>query len=271
MIFLCAAAVAQQLSFEVVSIKPAAPSAMNQIQMRQSSDPGMVRYSNFALRDLIRIAFRVKDFQVEGPEWMDSTRFEFQGKLPAGASEDQAPEMLQAALAERFKLAVHRETKDHAIFALVAAKGGPKLKTAENPVPDGAVPGRGGRGGRGSMRVEVDESGAHLKASSVTLAGLAEMLSRFSERPIVDMSGITGQYDFDLVLSPEALQAARGGARTIAPAAEGGAGRGPADAASSGPGTIHEAVQKYGLRLEARKAPMEMVVVDHVEKTPTEN
>ena len=234
-------------SFEVVSIKAAQPSPMNQIQMRQSSDPGMVRYSNHSLRDLIRIAYRIKDFQVQGPEWMDTARFDVTGKLPAGASEQQVPEMLQSMLTDRFKMTVHREKSDHAVFALVAAKGGPKLKAAENPVASGAP--------RGRMQVEVGDDGAHVKAASVTLSGLSEMISRFSERPIVDMSGIEGQYDFDLVLSPEALRAARGGGAEAAPSQ----------------GTIHEALEKYGLKLEPRKAAMDTVVVDHVEKIPTEN
>src|SRR5579872_4465515 len=100
--FICGVAFAQSISFDVVSIKPAAPSPMNQLRVLQSSDPGMVRYSNYALRDLIRIAYRVKVFQVEGPEWIDNTRFEIQAKLPAGATQAQVPEMLQTMLAERF-------------------------------------------------------------------------------------------------------------------------------------------------------------------------
>src|SRR5579872_1576528 len=234
-------------SFEVVSIKAAEPSPANQIRMRQSSDPGMVHYGNHALRDLIRIAYRLKDFQVEGPQWIDSARFDVTGKLPAGATEQQVPEMLQSMLADRFKLVAHRDNKDHAIFALVAAKGGPKLKAAENPVADGAP--------RGRMSMEVDDSGAHLKAASVTLSSLSEMISRFSERPIIDMSGIQGQYDFDLVLSPEALQAARGGGAETAPSH----------------GTVQDAVEKYGLKLEPRKAAMDTLVIDHIEKVPTEN
>lgn len=263
---ICCMAFAQQpapkLSFEVVSIKPSAPQPMNQMRMQRSSDPGRVRFNSFSLRDYIRLAYRIKDFQVQGPEWIDSARFDVEGKFPEGATEAQVPEMLKSMLEDRFKLTVHRETKDHAVFALVAAKGGPKLKPAEAPA-EGAPAGRGGRGG--GMTVQVDDQGAHLKASGATLASLAEMLSRFAERPVVDMSGIEGQYDFDLLLSPEALRAGRGGPAITGPAR--GDNGSPADAASSGPGTVHEAVQSYGLKLEPRKAAMDMVIVDHIERT----
>jgi uncharacterized protein (TIGR03435 family) len=258
----CSLALAQQpaakIAFDVVSIKPSAPQPMNQIRMGRSSDPGRARFTAFSLRDYVRVAYRVKDFQVQGPEWMDSARFDVEGKFPEGATEAQVPEMLQSMLADRFKLTVHTEKKDHAVFALVASKGGAKLKPAENPT-EGAPGGRGGPG-RGGVMMQVDDAGAHLKAPSATLANLTEVMSRFSERPIVDMTGIEGQYDFDLVLSTEAIRGGRGPG-----------GPAPTDAASDGPGTIHEAVQKYGLKLEPRKMAMDIVTVDHIEKTPPEN
>ena len=289
MLVSCCAALGQQpaakISFEVVSIKPAAPSPMGQMRMNRGGDPGRARFSNFSLRDYIRVAYRVKDFQVEGPEWIESARFDVEGKFPEGATEAQVPEMLQSMLADRFKLTLHRNTKEHAIFALVAGKGGPKLKASEAVPADGGAPGgdsgRGGRGGmpRGGMTMEIDDAGAHLKASGVTLATLAEMISRFTEQPVVDMSGIEGQYDFDLLLAPEALRNGPGPA---------GGGRGPGpiggapapqseganpvpQAQSSRAGTMHEAVQAYGLKLEPRKSQMEILIVDHIEKTPSEN
>lgn len=262
-----------KIAFEVVSVKPTAPGPMNQIRMMRSSDPGRVRFAGFSLRALIRTAYRIKDFQVEGPEWIDSARFDVEGKFPEGVGEDKVPEMLQTMLADRFKLTVHHENKEHGIFALVAAKGGPRLKPTEAPAPDPNLQPSGPGGGpshRGMMTVQVDGDGAHVKAMGTTLSNLSELISRFAERPIIDMTGIQGEYDFDLVLSPEALQ---GG--TVHVVAGGGdhspEGGNPADAASGKAGTIHEAVQAYGLKLEARKAPMDMLIVDHIEKTPTEN
>lgn len=271
----CGAALAQPAQkpqFEVASVKPAAPSPMNQIRTNLSADGAMVRYTNVSLKDVIRVAYRVKDFQVEGPDWLDSTRFDITARLPAGSSEKEIPEMLQSLLASRFHLSLHRETKAHAIYALVVAKGGPRLKPAENQVAGSGVP-------HATSTMQMDAAGMHLKASA-TLASLGEMISRFSERPVVDMTGIKGLYDFDLVFSPETLHGMPAGVRAaMAPAGgPGGPGGPPAGASegsmpgtSDGSGSIFDSVDRYGLKLEARKAPMEILVVDRIEKTPTEN
>ena len=193
--FLLRLALGQQpakIAFEVASIKPSKPMSMGQVRVGMNVDAGMLRYSNTNLRDCIRTAYRVKEFQVEGPDWLGSTRFDIVAKLPDGASKDQVPEMLQSLLAERFKLALHRDTKEHAIYALVPAKGGPKLKAAEVAAGGNAAPGGLPRGG---IAVRMDPAGMHLKASSMTLPNLAETISRFCERPVVDATGIDGQYD----------------------------------------------------------------------------
>jgi uncharacterized protein (TIGR03435 family) len=261
-------AFAQQ--FEVASIKPAEPSPMGQIRVGMRADAGMLRYSNVSLKDCIRNAYRVKDFQVKGPDFIESARFDITAKLPDGASQDQIPEMLQALLAERFKLTLHHESKEHAVYALVAGKGGLKLKPAEvtaGPAagPAGPPPGPGAGGlPRGGMMVRMDEAGAHLKSPSVTLSNFAEMLSRFSERPVVDMTGIQGQYDFDLVFTPEVMH---GPGRMMAGSPPPNSGEAPAEKAAS----MQEAVQKYGLKMEPRKAPMDLLIIDHIENTPTEN
>jgi uncharacterized protein (TIGR03435 family) len=257
-------------AFEVASIKPSEPMPMGQMRIRMTADAGMLRYTNVSLKDCIRVAYRVKDFQVQGPDWIASARFDIVAKIPDGVSQDQIPEMLQSLLAERFKLAFHRETKQHAIYAMVAAKDGPKLKPAEtpagNPAPSGGTPPPTGMP-RGPMMIQVDQEGAHLKTPSATLANLAEAISRFSERPVVDMTGIQGQYDFDLVFSPETLRGGPAGMRPPMPPPGGNdASSSPEPAAS-----IYDSVRRYGLKLEPRKAPMEILVIDHIEKTPTEN
>jgi uncharacterized protein (TIGR03435 family) len=277
--FSCCTAFGQQpsdkIAFEVASIKSSAPLPMGQIRTGMNADAGMLRYTNVSLKDCIRVAYRVKDFQVQGPDWIGNTRFDIVAKLPAGSSQDHIPEMLQALLADRFKLTLQRDTKEHAIYALVVAKGGPKLKPAEVPTGDGAVAGaNSGRGAipRGAVSMRMDPAGMHLQAPSVTLATLGEMISRFSERPIVDMTGIQGQYDFDLVFLPETTRGMPAAARgAMPPPPPGESGRPPSDAQAEGAGSIYDSVQRYGLKLEPRKAPMEVLVVDHIERTPTEN
>ncbi|QOY88354.1 TIGR03435 family protein [Paludibaculum fermentans] len=282
LILSCCAAFGQQaagtLAFEVASIKLSEPQQMGRIRIMMNTDGGMLRYSNVSLKDCVRNAFRVKEFQIEGPEWMGNQRFDIVAKFPEGATEKQVPEMLQALLTERFKLTVHRNTKEGAIYALVAGKNGPKLKPAETTAPAAAPDAKtpGGAPPRGGVMMSMGPEGAHLKAPSVTVSGLAEMISRFAERPVVDMTGIEGQYDFDLVFTPETMRGMPGGGRGPmgGPGAGGpppGGGAPPSDIPVERAGSIYDSVQQYGLKLEPRKAPMEMLVVDHIEKTPTEN
>jgi uncharacterized protein (TIGR03435 family) len=263
----CATTFAQsaptKLSFEVASIKPAEPSPANQIRIGLSADAGVLRYTNVSVKDCIRVGFRVKDFQIEGPDWLDSIRYDIVARLPAGSATTQIPEMLQSLLADRFKLTLHRDTKEHAIYALIVGKNGAKLKPAEVLTSDGQA-------GRGGMQVRVDEAGAHLQAPSATLAMLSEMISRFSERPVVDMTRIEGQYDFDLVFSPETLRGVRQAAGGAMPSPGQGAGH-PDSNPEASAGSIYDSVQKYGLKLDPRKAPMEILIVDRIEKAPTEN
>jgi len=100
-------------------------------------DAARVDIGSMSLAELIRIAYRVKAYQVSGPDWMASERFDVLAKLPEGASSAQVPEMLQALLAERFKLTMHRESKEHAVYALVVGRNGPKLKES---APDADAP-----------------------------------------------------------------------------------------------------------------------------------
>ena len=310
----CGAAFGQQpaerLSFEVASIRPAAPPEMGRIRIGMNADGGMLRYTNVSLREVIRVAYRVKDFQIEGPDWLGNDRFDIQAKFPEGATQDQVPEMLQSLLADRFKLSLHRETKEHAIYALVVGKDGPKLKPAEVQTPnapamkDGSSPDQGsenaanakataegaragstdrnvrfgggdrpaGGPGRGLMMMSMDPSGMHLKASSITLGGLGDAISRFTERPVVDMTGIQGQYDFDLAFSPETIRGLqRAGGGPMPPPGGDRPAEGETASAPEQGGSVFDAVQRYGLKLEPRKAPLEILTIDHIEKTPTEN
>lgn len=267
-------------AFEVASIKAAQPSPMGRIRVMMNADAEMLRYTNVSLKDCLRIAYRVKEFQIQGPDSLDK-RYDIAAKIPAGVSQDQVPEMLQSMLEERFKLKLHRDTKEHAVYALVAAKDGPKLKPAEVQMGTPAAPGpgmvvrpmAGGPSGppRNAVMMQVDGAGAHLKAPSATLGNLADMISRFTERPVIDATGISGQYDFDLVFSPESMRGMPGGMR-VGPGP--GPGDGPpraAESAAEPAGSIYDSVKAYGLRLDPRKAPMEILIIDHIESEPTEN
>jgi uncharacterized protein (TIGR03435 family) len=190
--------------------------------------------------------------------------------------------------------------------ALVVGKGGPKLKEAvaePEPAPEaeGAAPKPGtmafgtangtatvtrssdGRGatvrmpGSGTTKMTMNDGVMHMEMSKVTMKQFAEALSNYADRPVVDKTGLTGNYQVSLEMSlADLMQIARangigipGGA--MAPPGAGAAGAGPAQAADPGSGGVFSAVQALGLKLEPRKEPVETIVVDHAEKTPTEN
>jgi len=249
-------------TFEVASIKPSDPNPSNTVWIGMDANAGTVHYTNITLRDCIRAAYRVRDFQVQGPDWIRDARYEITAKLAAG-TQDQIPEMLQSLLAERFKLSLRRGTKDQQVNALVIGKDGPRLKVAEAKVAGQLMTALGPDGKpRPAMTYAVLPSGVQLRAPAATLATVAEFLSRLMERPVVDMTGLTGQYDMTLMFMPEMM----GG--ISASAATNGDGR-PAFP-EPGP-SLFDAVLQYGLKLEARKAPMELLTVVHAERTPTEN
>ena len=139
-------------TFNVASIKPSEPITPAMVQAGRIHagmriDGARVDIGNFTLLQLITKAYDVKTYQVQGPSWMTpmAQRFDIVANLPAGATKEQVPQMLQALLAERFKLVIHRDTKEHNVYALVVAKGGAKIKETQEQLPSGegaAQPGR---------------------------------------------------------------------------------------------------------------------------------
>jgi uncharacterized protein (TIGR03435 family) len=248
--------------FEVASIKASDPNPSNPMFIGMSADGTIVTYKNITLRDCIQGAYRAREFQVVGPDWMTNARFEIRAKLPQGASSDQIPEMLQALLAERFKLEIRHDVKDQNVYALLVGDGGAKLKPAEQPVGDNLPKALGPDGKpRSGMMFRYLQGGVAIAAPSASLASLVGLMSRFTARPVVDMTAIAGQYDFSLTFASETInpnESAFPGSESAATSAE------PVP-------SLFDAVKQYGLRLEARKAPVEMFIVTHVEKMPTEN
>ncbi len=310
-----AAALAQTPAFEVATVRESPPMTpesfrSGKLHLGMNVDEARVDIGSMPLATLIQIAYGVKEFQVSGPDWLRQERFDIVAKIPEGVSKDRVPDMLQALLAERFKLALHRENKDHPIYALVAGKNGPKLKPAaevEDPAPNPPDSGRGfsigtpqgavtiqlgGRGAvlsgdrMGTAKVSAGPNGTiHMELSKITMAAFADMLTQFTDRPVLDMTELKGAYQVTLELSmQEMLEMARTrvpglplppgggfpGAGLGGPGAP-GAPNPPTAADPSGGATIFQAVQQFGLKLEPRKAPVETIVVDHAEKTPTEN
>jgi uncharacterized protein (TIGR03435 family) len=281
------------LTFEVATIKPAqppTPQAMmaGKIKIGETLDAGRVDYGYVNMEYLITKAYGVKAFQVTGPSWIQSERYDIQARLPAGATKDQVPEMLKALLTERFRLEIHHDnTKEHSVYALVVGKNGPKIKeSAPEDEPAGAgmslAPGGDGRSmtvktPMGNTKVTPGADGnMHMENSQMTISSFIDFIGRFVDKPIVDETGLKAKYDISLDVSMSEIMNMARAAGMAVPAMGGGPGGGrggaPSDAASdpSG-GSIFQTVQNLGLKLEPRKSTLDMIVVDKGEKTPTEN
>jgi uncharacterized protein (TIGR03435 family) len=282
-------------SFEVASVKAAPPITMEgaksgRILPVMNVDQARVEIRNLSLADLVSRAYRVKSYQVIGPDWISSERYEIRATIPQGVSPDQVPEMLQALLATRFKLVLHRDRKDMPVYALIAGKNGLKVAEATPDPPSDSTGAAGakpeaafivsrdnlGNTSSTSQAVKFNSDGTFHIDRKMTMAALANFLSGFVDRPVVDMTETTATYQIALDVSI-AAKIASGRATVRVAGADGGpvdpgAAREALDRlADSSGGSIFASVQKLGLKLDARKAPMETLVVEHAEKIPTEN
>jgi uncharacterized protein (TIGR03435 family) len=246
---------AAPLSFEVASVKPAVPCCAPGQWREGKAGVDRIDFPNVTLRYCLAFAYGVKEYQISGPAWLGSSRFDILAKGSEGTRHEQLPDMMQALLAERFKLQVHHETKEFGVIALIVGKNGPKLK--ESPPP----PGGGGDGAMIGMSMSGTGVG-RMEVKQGNMTALANTLSRMLGSPVVDTTGLAGRYDFDLEFSPDDSR----GMMTM-PATTGGA----LPSVSEPVASIYSSIQQLGLKLEARKVPMDAIVVDAAEKTPTGN
>src|SRR5260370_12533950 len=217
---LSAAAFAQtappRLEFEVASVKPSPPPAAGQVLAGIKIDGAQLHSRSLALRDYIQSAYKVKNYQVEGPAWLGSERYEIDAKLPARATREQVPEMLQALFADRFELKIHRETKNFPVYGLVVAKGG--LKVEEVPIDTEEIK-KGNvdvaaTAGAGGTSVALGHSSsfsinAHgtISGGKLTMQMLADLLARFTDKPVGDMTARKGGFTFTLPFTPAEFRA----------------------------------------------------------------
>lgn len=270
---------ADTMEFEVASIKPSPPPEGRGIRVSctggpGSKDPTLFTCENMSLNNLVCNAYEIAYYQLSAPDWGMQTRFHVNARVPAGATKEQFRLMLQKLLADRFKLVVHHETKDFQKYELVVAKGGPKLKpAAPPPAPkDDAAPSsapaertgphldKDGYPAVGSDRpgMAIMNGRARMYQPGVTMDRMAGMLAGQTGSPVTNATGLDGKYDISLYWQG-------GGGMRASASADG--------AAESEPGpTIFEAIQQQlGLKLESRKGPIDILVIDHAEKTPIEN
>ncbi len=219
------------------------------------------------------MAYGVKNFQIIGPGWLSETKFDIAATLPEGVARKRVPEMMQSLLEDRFKLTLHRESKDFPVYALVLGKGPLNLKKSPMDGEPAAAPADAvnvtvsGGGKSGAVAdlgggASISSVNGRLEGKRVTLHQMADQVSGYVDRPVVDLTGLTGTYDISVQYSLEELRnmlRANGVFRPI-----------PDSAAEGMPGSISESFQALGLKLDSRKAPLEVLVIDRIEKTPTQ-
>jgi uncharacterized protein (TIGR03435 family) len=276
------------LKFEAASVKVSAPMAgLAGVQRRAAGerpvrdevsggpgtgDPTRIHYPRVAMDFVLLKAYDIDNFQLVGPDWIGAgfDRFDIDATIPANSTPEQFRSMLRNLLAERFKLTAHRETRELAGYALVVAKNGPRFKEAapvaakphdgapdtSRPGPDGYFPAPDRPG------IFFQLAGMRAARSTfreVTMQTLVDTLQNQLKRPVNDATGLTAKYDFVLDYSIEGLNLGSG--RMLV---------GPGDSEPQ-PDLAGALQSQLGLRLEAKKVSVSMVVIDHIEKSPTEN
>jgi uncharacterized protein (TIGR03435 family) len=278
-LFMVTSALAQQpqsdgVKFEVAAVRPS-PVASSARGVR--IDGAQVHFAGLLLREYIARAYRVRVSQVISPDWLSSTRFDVDAKVPDGSTPAQVAEMLQALLVDRFSLKQHREQKELPVYAIVLGKSplklreragdpdvSPRIEALVNITVSTGAAGTAVDLGHGSS---YTLGGGKFEGKRFTAEMLASTLDRYSDRPIVDMTGLTGVYDLSFDVTPEeeqvlGIRAAVYAGVTLPPQV--------LQLLDTGGNPLIGAMQQLGLKLDPRKAPMNVLVVDGA-RQPVEN
>jgi uncharacterized protein (TIGR03435 family) len=233
----CDAGGQEPLAFETASVKLNVTHEVNgegRPRASLNATPGYLSAQNSTLSQFIQWAYNVQAFQVSGPSWIDSERYDISAKAPGPAPKDQLRVMLRGLLQERFRLALRSETKDLSGYVLLVAKGGPKLHESSSEGDPVMKPNR-----------------TLMTAERVTMPWFAETLTNPLRSPVVDQTGLSGRYDFTIDISKYATPDTPPEEMTRA---------------------LSECLQQeLGLRVEARKLSLQVLVVERAERTPLVN
>jgi len=217
-------------SFEVASIKP---NNSGSHSSRWNTNDGGVRAENISLKQMIELAYDVKDYSLSGPAWLDSERFDVQAKPPGRMTDEVFAPMLRSLLADRFRLALHRESKEISGYALLLGR---------KPPQPHSMPKEGGS--------HMNWSDGKLTATNASMKQLADFFSRQLGQPVEDSTGLTGVFDLKLEWTPDERSQ---------------------DATKEAPFLFTAVQEQLGLKLQPRKVNVDVLVVDRVERNPTEN
>ena len=227
------AAFASAQTFAVASIRPSAGEVQFEHDGKTEITPGTLTMRDVTLATCIKFAYGVKDSQISGPEWLQSEHFDILAKADAPVAEDQLKLMMQALLADRFKLSFHRQSKELSAYAMTVAKGGAKRKES---APD--------------TKPFRENSAVGTVVKAMTMKEWADFISGPMQTPVVDMTGLKGRYDFSLDFTAYLP----GGEKVMNVAFD------------NANGIMIAAMQgELGLKMESRKETVDVLMIDHVE------
>jgi uncharacterized protein (TIGR03435 family) len=268
------------VQFEVATIKPVdaiVAGSGQRVNVGVHVNGQQFLASALSLKEYLATAHNKRLYQIEGPDWIASDRFDLSAKIPEGVKldNDAMMTMLRGLLTERFQVKSHTTQKEFAVYALVQLKDGIKaVESPLDPVDEKGVTVGGSGGatgtvislGRGST---LTVGGNRIEGKKYSMVVLADTLARFVDKPVVDQTGLTSTYDITLDLSPEDFQAlmirsAIAAGITLPPQA-----LKLLDTASGD--SLHEALSKVGLKLESKKVPLDVLVIDSLNHAPSEN
>ena len=249
---LAGAAFGQAPVFDVASVKVSQSGGegggrgMRGRETIQVSPDGVIM-RNVSMRSCTRWAYHVLEYQVNGPDWINAERYDINAKAAGEVPEDQLRLMMQSLLAERFKMTTHRQTKEMQAYLLQVGKGGVKVKES---------------GSEGEMDIKPDQARMQVSLQRATVSNLIDLLVNVFRAPVIDETGLKGKYDVTLNMAkylPD-MSGVRGPG--------GGGGEAPPDPQA----IVMRALQEeFGLKLEPKKMPIDLVIIDHVEKAPVAN
>lgn len=219
-------------AFEVASLRPSSPNDGKQVI---TTSPGSLTMRSVTLAECMKWAYGVLDYQIaSGPAWMTSQMYDISAKPDRAASDAELKQMLQSLLADRFKLGFHHETRELQVLTMSVGKSGPKFQESQ---------------GEGESSLQTPKMSATGKRTS--MAEWVAFLSRTLDQPVIDVTGLTGRYDFyiDLrryVMGPDG--------QPVSP---------PPDRTAL---LITAFQEQLGLRIESKKTSVDVLVIDRAEK-----
>jgi uncharacterized protein (TIGR03435 family) len=238
---------AQSPTFAVASVKPSQRTVGPDYNNRIAISPTGLTGRNVTLKRLIAEAYNLQPYQVTGgPNWLGAAEYDLDAKADTSATRQQLRMMLQALLTDRFRLAFHRDTKELRVYELVTDKGGPKIRPVKDAESQAVT---NNSAGLGAFRGDLQQF-ANLLALQLTIPVIDDpgrpSIASGAPTPVIDKTGLTGIYEIALELKPESAGDMFAFLQRALP-------------------------EQLGLKLESRKAPVEILIVDSAEKTPTAN